>query len=61
MARPRTLPEDNAQLAQEVRRYGAPAVAAHYGVTKQAVYKALKDRRILGVTKVYRKRTEMGG
>lgn len=55
MARPRKLPEHDADFRAEFHRLGgAENMALAYGVTEQAVYKAIKDRKLTGLAKTYR-------
>ena len=49
MARPRILPEHDGDFVREFRHLGAVGMAAVYGVTEQAVYKAIKDRKLPGL------------
>lgn len=46
MARPRTLPEDNAELERLLHRHTQVEVANMYGVTEQAVSAAIRDRKL---------------
>lgn len=55
MARPRILPEHDSDFAAEFRRLGAVGMAEAYGVTKQAVYKAIEDRKLRHLVKQYRR------
>lgn len=55
MSRPRILPEDDGEFRREFHRLGGPGMAVAYGVTEAAVYKAIKDRRLTGLVKAYRR------
>lgn len=55
MGRPRTLPEHDVDFASEFRHLGARGMAEAYGVTKQAVYKAISDRKLRHLVKQYRR------
>lgn len=46
MARPFTLPEEDAELERLINRLGMAAVAKMYGVTAQAVSKAARERKL---------------
>lgn len=46
MARPRTLPENDSELTRLILRHGMAEVGRMYGVTTQAVSKAVRDRRL---------------
>lgn len=46
MTRPRTLPENNAELERLLRRHTQQEIADMYGVTNQAVSKAVRDRNL---------------
>lgn len=56
VGRPRTLPESDEVLAKQIRQTSVRTVARRHGVTPQAVYQALKDRKIEGVIKPYKER-----
>lgn len=46
MTRPRTLPDDNHELERLLRRHTQQEVADMYGVSNQAVSKAIRDREL---------------
>lgn len=46
MARPRTLPESDSELERLLRKHTMEEIASMYGVTGQAVSKAVRDRKL---------------
>lgn len=46
MARPRSLPEDNSELERLLRNNTHQKIADMFGVTNQAVSKAIRDRNL---------------
>lgn len=46
MSRPRTLPDSNSELEKLLRRHTMTEIAEMYGVTAQAVSKAVRDRNL---------------
>ncbi len=46
MSRPRTLPEENSELENLLRKHTQAQVADMFGVSEQAVSKAIRDRKL---------------